>query len=140
LLGVRWLKMRSGGLFVGTVLVLTVLGNATAAQGATRQPLYRTLDEAEHYLRYPLRTWDHSSLGMTQLRSAFCISGQSALPKANKHYPQDRLNDSGAHIYRTFAFTLNAEVKGPGKVKGHSEVYGLYLVTTRTGWRVTALR
>jgi hypothetical protein len=122
------------------VLTLTFLASATVAQAATRQPLYRTQDQAELYLEHGLRTWDDNNLGRTDLRAAYCISGYAASPKANKDYPQSRVNRLGVDIYRTFACTLYAVVEGPSQVKGHLRVYGLYLVTTRTGWRVTALR
>jgi hypothetical protein len=126
--------------FVGMVLALTVLGSATVAQAATGQPLYRTRHEAEFYLEHGLRIWDGNNLGRTDLRAAYCISGYAALPKTNEDYPQSRVNRLGVDVYRTFACTLYAEVRGPSQVKGHSQVYGLYLVATRLGWRIKALR
>jgi hypothetical protein len=122
------------------VLALTLLGSAAAANAATSQRLYRTPHQAELYLEHGLQTWNNDNLGKTDLRSAYCISGYSALPNADKHYPRSRVNPSGVRTFRDFACTLNVQAKEPGHVKGHSEVYGLYLVTTRTGWRVTALR
>ena len=125
---------------VGMVLALTLVGGATAAEATTSQPLYRTRHQAELYLEQGLQTWDNNSLGRSDLRAAYYIDGYSALPRRNKHSPRPRLNGSGVHTYRTFACTLYAQVKDPPQTSGHLQVYGLYLVTTQTGWQVTGLR
>jgi hypothetical protein len=122
----RWL--------MGTVLALALLGSATVAIASTGRTLYRTDQQAEHYLKYHLRSWKHHDLGSPESRAAFCITGYSAKPERNEQYKQGRMNRAGDHVYRTFACTLNAVVDG------HARVFGLYLVSTRNGWRVTALR
>lgn len=121
----RWL--------VGAVIVVTLLASGTAALASTKKPLYRTTAQAAHFLRYGLRHWAHDRLGRPSDRAAFCVSGYSAWPERDEHYPQKRVNRSGTSVYRTFACTLYAPVEG------HVRVFGLHLLTTHSGWRVTAL-
>jgi hypothetical protein len=118
---------------IGTVLALTLLGSAGVAGASTRSRLFRTDQQAAHYLEYGLQSWANNDLGRPDLRAAFCISGYSARPKANRRNPQRRVNGLGNPVYRTFACTLNAVVAG------HTQVFGLYLATKPGGWVVTAL-
>jgi hypothetical protein len=140
---------------VGTILVMRrrfiVMGLAFAlltsatAMAAREKPLYRTQRQAELYLVHDLGSWAHVDLAGASLKAAFCIDGNYSKrqQRSGQHYPRGRVNRVGQSLFRSFACTLTLHVARPRRSFVDAHVYAprvfyLYLVATRTGWRVEA--
>ena len=108
---------------------LAFLGSSSVAMASLPRPLYRAESQAQRYLASGLKGWARLNLRRVNNKTAFCVNGFDPEPELSEHYRQGRLNRTGQPVYRSFACTL---------VTG-TQTLGLYLVTTREGWRVTAL-
>lgn len=113
---------------VGLTLTLTLFACATAATASTGKPLYRTDHQAEVFLEHGLRAWAGINLRTADFKTATCLNGYYSKreQRTHHHYPQGHENRFGENTFRSFACTLGVNDRS----------FNLYLVTTRTGWRV----
>jgi hypothetical protein len=123
--------MAGRGLLLVAVAVL-VLSVGVAAAGAGVRPLFRSDHLAEQFLEHHLQRWAGINLRRADFVDAFCLNGYYSKreQRSGHHYPQGRESRSGENLFRSFACQLTVNDRS----------FNLYLVTTRTGWRVRADR
>jgi hypothetical protein len=106
---------------VGMLLALAVLGGASVAFASRGKTPLRTAEQADLYLTRGLRRWSHIDLVRVKSKAAFCVSAGQEMGRAQ-----------GATRFRSFECTLYASFRN------RSHVFGLDLLTTRSGWRALA--
>jgi hypothetical protein len=111
---------------VATVLALLLFASAGVAIAATGSVLYRTQDQAAHYLTHRLHRWAGIDLDKFSSKSAYCAGAGHG-----------RVNEDGVLAYRSFSCVLNVRIK-PGK--NGTRVFQLDLVKVRHGWRLASDR
>lgn len=111
---------------VAAVLALVLFASATVAIAATGSPLYRTEDQAAHYLTHRLHRWAGIDLDKFSSKSAYCAGAGHG-----------RVNEDGVLLYRSFSCVLNVTIKHG---RNGTRVFQLDLAKVRHGWRIAADR
>ena len=120
----RTMLLRVASRLPAIMLTSVLVAGPAGASAATGDGLYRTPNQAAHYLTHGLRQWSGIDLRNLTGKSAFCVGNG-----------QQRLSRKGVPVFRTFSCVLSVTSSNG---QDGTRVFQLDVAKARQGWSITS--